>query len=77
MGATVVGGDDLDVLMPRAALSVFVLDTGVRKPDVPIVVRQFVLTGPQRDLFRLAIGPSVAVLLARDCVRGGTADSRA
>jgi len=29
-----MGGDNLDVLMPRAALPVFVLDTGVRKPDV-------------------------------------------
>ena len=40
MGATVVGGDDLDVLMPRAAISVLVLDPRVRKSDVPIVVRQ-------------------------------------
>ena len=64
MGATVVGGDNLDVFMPRAALPVFVLDTGVRKPDVTIVVRQFVLARPPRDLAGLAIRPPVAVLLA-------------
>ena len=64
MGATVVGGDNLDVLMPRAALPVFVFDTGVRKPDVTIVVRQFVLARPPHDLAGLAIRPAVAVLLA-------------
>ena len=51
MGAAVVGGDDLDVLMPRAAVPVFVLDAGIREPDVPIVVRQIVLTRPTRNLF--------------------------
>ena len=34
------------------------------KADVPIVVRQLVLPRPPRDLFRLAIRPAVAVLLA-------------
>jgi hypothetical protein len=58
-----MGGDNLDVLMPRAALPVFVLDTGVRKPDVTIVVRQFVLARPPRDLRGLTIRPAVAVPL--------------
>ena len=58
-----MGGDNLDVLMPRAAVPVFVLDTGIREPDVPIVVRQFVLARPPRDLLGLAIRPAVAVLL--------------
>jgi hypothetical protein len=58
-----MGGDNLDVLMPRAAVPVFVLDTGVRKPDVPIVVRQLVFPRPPRDLFGFAIRPAVAVLL--------------
>ncbi len=64
MGAAVVGGDNLDVLMPRAAVPVLVLDAGIREPDVPIVVRQFVLARPPRDLGGLAIRPAVAVLLA-------------
>ena len=59
-----MGGDNLDVLMPRAAVPVFILDTGVRKPDVTIVVRQLVLTRPSRDLRGLAIRPPVALLLA-------------
>ena len=63
VGATVMGGDDLDVLMPRAAVPVFVLDAGIREPDVPIVVRQLVLARPPRDLGGLAIRPAVAVLL--------------
>ena len=63
MGATVMGGDNLDILMPRAAVPVFVLDTGVRKPDVTIVVRQFVLPRPAPDLFGLTVRPAVAALL--------------
>ena len=64
MGAAIVGGHDFDVLMPRAAIAVLVLDAGIRETDVPIVVRQLVLTGPARDLGRLAIRPAVAVLPA-------------
>ena len=50
--------------MPRAAVAVFVLDTGIRKPDVPIVVRQIVFTRPPCNLFGLTARPPVAVLLA-------------
>ena len=64
MGAAIVAGHDLDVLMPRAAVAVLVLDAGVREPDVPIVVRQLVLPRPPRNLFGLTVRPAVAVLLA-------------
>jgi hypothetical protein len=59
-----VAGHDLEILMPRAAISVLVLDPRVWKPDVPIVVRQLVFTRPTRNLFRLTVRPAVAVLLA-------------
>ena len=64
MGDAVVAGDHFDVLMPRAAVTVFVLDAGIREPDVPIVVRQLVLPRSAGDLFGLAVRPTVAVLLA-------------
>jgi hypothetical protein len=64
VGAAVVAGDHFDVLMPRAAVAVFVLDTGIREPDVPIVVRQIVFTRPPCNLFGITVGPAVAVLLA-------------
>jgi len=50
--------------MPRAPVTVFVLDPGIRESDVPIVVRQLVLPRPASNLFRLTIRPAVAVLLA-------------
>jgi hypothetical protein len=49
--------------MPRAAVAVFVLDSGIREPDVPIVVRQFMLSRPSCNLFGLTIRPTVAVFL--------------
>ena len=55
---------DLEILMPRAAVSVLVLDPGIWKPDVPIVVRQLVFPGPPGNLFGLTVRPAVAVLLA-------------
>jgi hypothetical protein len=42
------------------AIVILVLDARI----VTVVVRQFVLPRPPRDLLRLAIGPAVAVLLA-------------
>jgi hypothetical protein len=59
-----MGGDNLDVLVPQAAVTVFVLDAGIRQSDVPIFVRQLVFPRPAPDLFGLAIRPAVAVLLA-------------
>ena len=59
-----MAGHDLEILVPRAAISVLVLDPRVRKPDVPIVVRQLVFTRPTRNLFRLTVRPAVAVLVA-------------
>ena len=64
VGAAVVAGDDLDVLMPRAAVAVLVLDPGIRELDVPVVVRQLVFPRPPCNLLGLAVRPAVAVLLA-------------
>src|SRR5688572_21008469 len=64
VGAAIMAGHDLKILMPRAAVAVFVLDAGIREPDVPIVVRQVVFTRPPCNLFRLTVRPAVAVLLA-------------
>jgi hypothetical protein len=64
VGAAVVAGDHFNVLMPRAAVTVFVLDAGIRESDVPIVVRQLVFPRPTRNLFGLTVRPAVAVLLA-------------
>jgi hypothetical protein len=50
--------------MPRATVPVLVLDAGIRKTDVAIVVRQVVLKRPSRDLFGLAVRATVAVLLS-------------
>ena len=50
--------------MPRAAVSVLVLNPRVREPDVPIVVRQLVFPRPTCNLFGLTVRPAVAVLLA-------------
>ena len=54
---------DLEILMSRAAVAVLVLDPRVREPNVPIVVRQLVFPCPPCNLFRLAIRPTIAVLL--------------
>jgi len=64
VGAAVVSGDDLKILVPRAAVSVLVLDPRVREPDVPIVVRQLVFPRPVCNLFGLPVRPTVTVLLA-------------
>jgi hypothetical protein len=64
VGAAIVAGHDLEILMPRAAVSVLVLDPRVWKPDVTIVVRQLVFPGPSSNLFGLTVRPAVAVLLA-------------
>jgi hypothetical protein len=64
VGAAVVASHDLEILIPRAAVAVFVLDSGIREPDVPIVVRQFMLSRPSCNLFGLTVRPAVAVLLA-------------
>jgi hypothetical protein len=64
VGTTVVAGHHFKILMLRAAVAVFVLDTGIREPDVPVVVRQLVFPRPACNLFGLAVRPTVAVLLA-------------
>jgi hypothetical protein len=64
VGTAVVAGHDLEILVPRAAVSVLVLDPSIRKPDVPIVVRQLVFPRPSGNLFWLTVRPAIAVLLA-------------
>ncbi len=60
MGAAVVLGDDLDILMTLASVQ-FVLDPEVGKANAVIEVRQVVLTRPAFDLVAIAIGSSIAV----------------
>src|SRR6188472_1636450 len=50
--------------MSRTAVTVFVLDAGIRESDVPIVIRQLVLPRPPCNLFGFSVRPAVAVLLA-------------
>ena len=50
--------------MPRATVSVLVLNPRVREPHVPIVVRQLVFPCPACNLFGLTVRPAVAVLVA-------------
>ena len=64
MGAAVVASNHFEVLVPRATVTVVVLDARIRETHVPIFVRQLVLPRPPRDFFGLAIWPTVAVLLA-------------
>jgi hypothetical protein len=64
VGAAIVAGHDLEILMPRTAVTVFVLDAGIRESDVPIVVRQLVLPRPPCNLFWFTVRPAVAVFLA-------------
>lgn len=64
MGAAIVAGDDLDVLVPRHPITVLILDACIRKVNVSVVVRQVVFARPLRDLLRLTVRPPVAVLLA-------------
>ena len=49
--------------MPRATVSVLVLDPRVREPDVPIVLRQLVFPCPACNLFGLSVRAAVEVLL--------------
>jgi hypothetical protein len=63
VGAAVVGGHDLEILVPRATVSVVVLDAGIRETHVPIVVRQFRLARPAGNLFGLTVRTAVAVLV--------------
>jgi hypothetical protein len=64
MGAAIVAGHNLEILMPRTAVTVFVLDADIRESDVPIVVRQLVLPRPPSNLFGFTVRPTVAVFLA-------------
>jgi hypothetical protein len=60
MGAAVVLGDNLDILMTVTPVQ-FVLDAEIGEVDAVIEVRQVVLTRPAFDFVAIAIGPSIAV----------------
>ena len=60
MSASVVQRLDLDVERSEVPVAVLVLDAGVGKLDVAVVVRELVLDGPTMDLFGRSIGPSIA-----------------
>src|SRR5688572_5136111 len=64
VGATIVVGDDLDVLVPRQPIPVLILDACIRKVNVSVVVRQVVCARPLGDLLRLTVRPSVTILFA-------------
>ena len=64
MGAPIMAGDNLEILMTRAAVPVLVLDAGIRETHVSIVVGQLMFPRPARNLFGLTVRPAVAVLLA-------------
>jgi hypothetical protein len=60
MGAAIVLGDHLDILVTLAPVQ-FVLDAEVGEADAVVEVRQVVLTRPAFDLAGIAIGSSVTV----------------
>ena len=64
VGAAIMTVTTWRIFMPRRRSRSWSLDTGIRKPDVPIVVRQLVLPRPAGDLFRLTVRPAVAVFVA-------------
>jgi hypothetical protein len=64
VGAAIVGGDDLEILMPRAAVSVLVLNPRIREPDAPVVIGKFMLPRPAGNLFGLTVRSPIAVLPA-------------
>jgi hypothetical protein len=70
MGAAIVRGHDLDVLVPTPAIATLVLDAGIGKVHVTVVVPQLVLPRPPRDLFRFPIRPPAAVRLATVALEG-------
>ncbi len=63
MGAAVVAGDDLDVLVTQPPVAVFVLDACVGKVDAVVEVRQLLFPCPRTDLVRFPIRSTVAVLI--------------
>ena len=76
VGAAIVLGDDLDVLVTVASVQL-VLDAEVGEVDALVEVRQVVFARPLFDLARVPIRSSVAVRLGRDCAPAATPDTRA
>jgi hypothetical protein len=64
VSTAIVAGDDLEILVTRPSIAVFVLDASVGKVHLVVVVRQLVLTRPASDLLGLSMGSPVAVVAA-------------
>jgi hypothetical protein len=52
VSAAVVRRDDFDVFDSAAAITSLVLDPGIRKLDVPVVIRELMLLSPASDSVR-------------------------
>ena len=76
MGAAIVLGDDLDVLVTVAPVQ-FVLDAEVGEVDAVVEVRQVVLARPAFDLARDRDRVVHRCPVGRDCAPGATPDTRA
>jgi hypothetical protein len=61
VSATIVRGDDFDVLDSAAAFTVFVLKPCIRQLDVSVLVRQLVFLGPPGDCL-LTLFPRLSTL---------------
>ena len=61
VGAAVVDGRDLDVLLARAPVDVLVLDAHVGEVDLLVEVRQVVFDRPRGNLLGIPVGAAVTV----------------
>jgi hypothetical protein len=64
VGASIVAGHDLNVIVAWPSVSVFVLYPRIREMDMAVLVRQVMFTRPSHYFLWLPVRPSVAVLPA-------------
>ena len=64
MSPAVVPGDDLNVLVALATVTVLVLDPRVREMDAPVEVGQLVFSSPRPHFMLVSVRPAVAVRTA-------------
>jgi len=64
VGASIVAGHDLNVIVAWAPVSVFVFDPGIREVNMAVLVRQVMFTRPSRYFPWLPVRSSIAVLPA-------------
>jgi len=62
VGAAIVGGQDLDVLMEVASLGLLVLDSQIRKVDLVIEVGKVMRSGPGSNLILGSIRMAVILV---------------